>query len=123
MPAWSTRYSTRPALASLIALAISAVMVPLLGLGIRPLGPSNLAYLPSRAIKLGLVINTSKLISSLSNWASRSASPAISAPAALALATLSPSEKTATRNVFPVPAGSEADLLAKLDKEEINFDV
>src|SRR3989344_4331212 len=110
IPKWiilagSTRYSTRPALASLMALGTSVVMVPLLGLGIRPLGPSNLAYLPRRAIKFGLVIKTSKSVCSLSSCASKSASPAMSAPAALALATSSPSAKTATRSVLPVPAG------------------
>src|SRR3989304_6567021 len=66
IPLVSTRYSTFPALASSTALTTSVVTVPLLGLGIRPLGPNPRAYLPRRAITEGVAINTSKLIISLS---------------------------------------------------------
>src|SRR5215467_13061955 len=53
MPVLSTRNSTLPALISLTALATSMVTVPVLGLGIRPRGPSTLPSLPTERIISG----------------------------------------------------------------------
>ena len=67
IPFESTRYSSLPPLDSLIALATSLVTVPLLGLGISPLGPNTRAYLLNLAIREGVVIRISKSIFPLSN--------------------------------------------------------
>ncbi len=56
----STLNSILPALYSLMALARSKVTVPVLGLGISPLGPSSLPSLPSRDITSGVAMATSK---------------------------------------------------------------
>src|ERR1035438_2808074 len=47
----SVRNSTLPALVSLTALATSKVTVPVLGLGIRPRGPSTLPRRPTARIR------------------------------------------------------------------------
>src|ERR1017187_4101383 len=62
MPVLSTRNSTLPALISLIALATSTVTVPVLGLGIRPRGPSTLPSLPTERIMSGVAITASKSV-------------------------------------------------------------
>ena len=56
----STRYSTLPALISLMALVRSMVTVPVLGLGIRPLGPSTRPRRPTTPIMSGVATQTSK---------------------------------------------------------------
>src|ERR1039458_10445922 len=56
IPVLSTRNSTLPALISRIALATSTVTVPVLGLGIRPRGPSTLPSLPTERIMSGVAI-------------------------------------------------------------------
>src|SRR5579862_9213349 len=50
MPVLSTRNSTLPAFTSWTALATSTVTVPVLGLGIRPRGPSTFPSLPTERI-------------------------------------------------------------------------
>src|ERR1041384_2647318 len=62
MPVLSTRNSTLPALISLIALATSTVTVPVLGLGIRPRGPSTLPSFPTERIISGVAITASKSV-------------------------------------------------------------
>src|SRR3984893_456665 len=47
IPAFSTRNSTEPPLAPLIALVTSIVAVPTLGFGIRPRGPRTLPRRPT----------------------------------------------------------------------------
>src|SRR2546429_4953141 len=64
MPALSTRNSTFPAFTSLIALATSKVTVPVLGLGIRPRGPSTLPSFPAERIMSGVAITASKSVRS-----------------------------------------------------------
>src|ERR1700677_3643029 len=59
MPVLSTRNSTLPALISLMALATSTVTVPVLGLGIRPRGPSTFPSLPAERIMSGVAIPAS----------------------------------------------------------------
>ena len=103
----STRYSTLPALISSIALVMSIVTVPLLGLGIRPLGPSTRPRRPTRPIISGVATQTSKS-NQFSFWilAISSSAPTKSAPAFCASVALSPLAKTSTRTVRPVPWGS-----------------
>src|SRR5438105_1077908 len=55
----SVRYSTLPALISLIALATSVVTVPVFGFGIRPFGPSTLPKRPTLFIMSGVAITAS----------------------------------------------------------------
>ena len=62
MPAFSTRNSTWPDLASLTALATFMVTVPSLGFGIRPLGPSTLPRRPTTPIMSGVAMTRSKSI-------------------------------------------------------------
>ena len=60
MPAFSTRNSTWPDLASVTALVTSIVTVPSFGFGIRPLGPSTLPRRPTRPIMSGVAMTRSK---------------------------------------------------------------
>ena len=55
----SRRYSTLPALISVMALATSGVTVPALGEGIRPLGPRTLPRRPTTPIISGVATTTS----------------------------------------------------------------
>src|SRR6266436_3296811 len=105
MPAFSTRNSTAPPLASLIACVTSIVTVPTLGLGIRPRGPKTLPSRPTIPIMSGVAMQRSKLISPLLTCSARSSAPTMSAPAFLASSALAPLAKTATRAVRPVPSG------------------
>ena len=59
MAVLSTRYSTLPALMSAMALATSGVTVPLLGFGMRPLGPRTRPMRPTRPIMSGVATQTS----------------------------------------------------------------
>ncbi len=59
MPAFSTRNSTWPDLASVTALVTSMVTVPSFGLGIRPLGPSTLPSRPTTPIMSGVAMTRS----------------------------------------------------------------
>src|SRR5205807_3287934 len=56
IPVLSTRNSTLPALISLIALAMSVVTVPVLGFGIKPLGPSTLPSFPTERVISGVAM-------------------------------------------------------------------
>src|SRR5258708_17867384 len=58
MPVLSTRNSTLPALISLTALLISAVIVPGLGFRIRPLGSRPLSTLATARILAGVAMNS-----------------------------------------------------------------
>ena len=101
------RYSPLPALNSLTAAATSPVItVPALGVGIRPRGPSTLPSRLTRPIMSWVASDTSK--SSQPSWIFliKSSLPAALAPASLALATLSPWQKTTTRTDLPMPCGS-----------------
>src|SRR2546425_492287 len=60
IPVLSVRNSTLPALISLIALATSNVTVPVLGLGMRPRGPSTFPRRPADFIMSGVAITASK---------------------------------------------------------------
>src|SRR6185503_1050566 len=59
-PVLSTRYSTLPALVSLTAVLTSNVTVPVLGLGIKPRGPSTFPKPPTRRIISGVETTASK---------------------------------------------------------------
>ncbi len=107
MPAFSTRNSTAPPLASLIAVVTSMVTVPTFGFGIMPRGPSTLPRRPTRPIMSGVAMQRSKLISPLFTISNRSSAPTISAPAFFASSALGPLANTATRSVRPEPLGSE----------------
>ena len=63
----STRYSTLPALISRTALPTSKVTVPVLGLGMRPRGPSTFPSLPTDFIMSGVATTASKS-SQFSAW-------------------------------------------------------
>ncbi len=60
MPAFSTRNSTWPDLASVTALVTFMVTVPSFGFGIRPLGPSTLPRRPTMPIMSGVAMTRSK---------------------------------------------------------------
>ena len=96
---------TLPVFASVTALATSAATVPLFGLGIKPRGPSNRAYLPSFAIYCGVAISTSSLILLYQVFLRNSSSPIILAPASLAAECSLSGANTATRISLPVPCG------------------
>ncbi|SKV61799.1 Uncharacterised protein [Mycobacteroides abscessus subsp. abscessus] len=101
----STRKLIFPPLISVTALATSGVTVPVLGFGIRPRGPSTRAIRPTLAIWSGVAMAASK--STQPPWirSIRSSLPTTSAPAAAAASALSPTAKTMTRAVLPVPCG------------------
>src|SRR5271156_2066496 len=63
----SVRNSTLPALISRMPAATSLVTVPVLGLGIRPRGPSTLPRRPTDFIMSGVAIKASKSVQ-LSFW-------------------------------------------------------
>src|ERR1019366_5639989 len=87
----SVRNSTLPALISRMAETTSVVTVPVLGLGIRPLGPSTLPRRPKDFIMSGVAIRASKAVQpSFWIFSTMSSPPANSAPAASASAILSP---------------------------------
>ena len=105
MPAFSTRNSTAPPLASLTAWATFGVTVPTFGFGIRPRGPSTLPRRPTRAIMSGDAMTRSKSMKPPLIFSYRSSAPTTSAPAARASAALASLAKTATRTSRPVPDG------------------
>src|SRR5215467_5458281 len=102
----SVRNSTLPALISFTALAMSKVTVPVLGLGMRPLGPSTLPSLPTDFIMSGVAITASKSVQ-LSFWifSTISSPPTMSAPADSASRTFSPPAITRTFFDLPNPCG------------------
>ena len=59
IPVLSTLKSILPAFTSFTAFATSIVTVPVLGFGIKPLGPKTLPKGPNLPITLGMVIITS----------------------------------------------------------------
>ena len=101
MPAFSTRYSILPPLASLTALPTSNVTVPTLGFGIRPRGPRTRPSLPTAPIMSGVAMTRSKSMKPSWTLATRSSLPAKSAPASRASFSFSPLAKTSTRTVLP----------------------
>src|SRR5918997_4034310 len=107
IPYRSTRYSILPRLISSTARPTSCVTVPLLGFGMSPRGPSTGPSWPTALIWSGVATATSKSIkpSSLMR-AARSSEPTTSAPDSSASLAFSPSAKTATLRVLPVPFGS-----------------
>src|SRR6266404_5977482 len=103
----SVRNSTLPALISFTALAMSKVTVPVLGFGIRPLGPSTLPSLPTDFIMSGVEITASKSVQpSFWIFSTISSPPTKSAPAACASRTFSPLAITRTFFDLPSPCGS-----------------
>src|SRR5688572_8375434 len=93
LPALSILNSTRPALTSRTALAVSSVTVPVFGLGMRPRGPRTLPSLRTSLIASGVAMATSK--------------PTNSAPAAFAASAEGPLlANTRTLTVLPLPCGS-----------------
>ena len=104
-PFLSTRNSILPPLMSLTALPTSGVTVPVLGLGIRPRGPSTRPSRPTLPIMSGVATTASK--SRKPPWirSIRSSEPTKSALAALASSARSPVANTSTRAVLPVPFG------------------
>ena len=103
MPAFSTRYSILPPLASLTAVATSNVTVPTFGLGMRPRGPRTRPSLPTAPIMSGVAMTRSKSRNPSETFATRSSLPAKSAPASRASRSFSPLAKTRTRTVLPGP--------------------
>src|SRR5208283_3111766 len=81
----SARNSTLPALISFTAAPTSMVTVPILGLGISPLGPSTLPSRPTTFIMSGVAISASKAVQ-FSFWifSTISSPPTKSAPASCA---------------------------------------
>src|SRR5215212_868851 len=107
IPYRSTRYSTLPRLMSSTARPTFGVTVPLLGLGMRPRGPRIWPSLPTMLIWSGVATATSNSVKFSSRMrAARSSDPTMSAPASSASRAFSPTAKTATRRVLPVPFGS-----------------
>ena len=106
LPPLSTLNSTRPALTSLTALAVSSVTVPVLGLGIRPRGPRALPSLRTSDIASGVAMATSKSDQPSVHRLIKSSKPTYSAPAALAASAAAPGRaKTSTRTILPLPWG------------------
>src|SRR6478736_3876619 len=100
----STLNSTRPALTALMPAAMSSVTVPDFGFGMRPFGPSTRARVRTCFMASVVAIATSKSSQPSLIFAIRSARPAWSAPAAMALS--ASSVKTMTRTFLPEPFGS-----------------
>ena len=96
---------------SFIALAMSLVTVPALGLGIKPLGPKTLPNFATFGIISGVAISRSNSIFPLLMLSTRSSSPNKSAPAALAFDTFSPLVITAILMLWPVPCGNATVVL------------
>src|SRR6516164_5235852 len=105
LPCRSTRNSILPPLISDTALATSGVTVPVLGLGIRPRGPSTRPSRPTLPIRSGVATTASKSRNPPWIRSIRSSEPTKSAPAARASSARSPVAKTSTRAVLPVPLG------------------
>src|SRR5215210_5587408 len=107
MPYRSTRYSILPRFISSTALLTSCVTVPLFGFGMSPRGPRTGPSWPTAFIWSGVATATSKSMKpSFLIREARSSEPTTSAPASSASLAFSPSAKTATRRVLPVPFGS-----------------
>ena len=99
----SILYSTLPPLTSLMADSTSSVTVPLLGLGMRPRGPSMRASLRTSFIAEVVATATSNSIQPPSISFMRSSRPALSAPAAIADSAWS--VNTTTLTFLPLPLG------------------
>jgi len=80
LPALSILYSTRPALTSLTALAVSSVTVPVLGLGINPRGPSTFPSFRTSAMASGVATATSKSAHPSWHFLINSSNPTCSSP-------------------------------------------
>ncbi len=103
MPAFSTRYSILPPLASFTAVGTSNVTVPTFGFGMRPRGPRTRPSLPTAPIMSGVAMTRSKSRNPSETFATRSSLPAKSAPASRASRSFSPLANTRTRTVLPGP--------------------
>ena len=90
---------------------MSLVTVPVLGFGIVPFGPNIFPRGLTIIIVTGVAITTSKSSSPFLIFSAKSSIPTASAPASNASFACSASAKTATLQVFPVPAGKEIALL------------
>src|ERR1044072_7530992 len=104
-PVLSTRYSTLPALVSLISVATSKVTVPVFGFGISPRGPSTLPSAPTRRIMSGVAMTASKSVQPPLILVTTSSPPTKSAPASSASRSLSPWAITSTVFDLPSPCG------------------
>ena len=111
IPDLSVRYWTCPDFAFLTAFATSFETVPTLGLGIKPFGPRIWPNLLTTFMVSGVAITTSKSKSPFFAISARSSIPTLSAPASRAFLASSPSQKTATFTVFPVPFGKTIEPL------------
>ena len=105
MASLSNLNSTFPFLNSSTALAGSAVTVPLLGLGIRPLVPNIFPNWPILGIKSGVAMAMSKSSQPPLIFSTKSSCPTKSAPAFWADMAASPTAKTKIFPVLPKPAG------------------
>src|SRR2546430_1115533 len=92
LPFLSSLNSTRPALTSRTALAVSSVTVPVFGLGISPRGPSTLPSLRTSDIASGVATATSKSDQPSWHFLTKSSKPTYSAPAALAASAAAPGD-------------------------------
>ena len=86
---------------------MSIVTVPVLGLGIKPLGPNTLPNGPNLPMTLGIVTITSTSVHPDLILSRYSSSPTKSAPASLVSCSLSGVTKAKTFISLPVPWGRE----------------
>jgi hypothetical protein len=96
-------FQSNPPLASCTAWTTSFATVPLLTLGIKPLGPKNLArvgFLVKRLNNSGVVINLSGTNAPLKMSLTSSSPPTTSAPARRAAAPAWPVAKTTRMDAF-----------------------
>ena len=113
-PVLSTLNSTLPFLASSIAFLTSGVTVPVLGLGINPLGPKILPSLATLGIISGVAMTTSNCSTStlpLRISSTSSSPPTRSAPASSASLIFSPLAITITLIGLPNPWGRTTEPL------------
>ena len=88
------------------AFATSNVTVPVLGLGIKPLGPKTRPNLPNIPIQSGVAIKVSNSNQPPEILSIISSAPASSAPASFASVAFTPLAITQTLTVLPSPAGN-----------------
>lgn len=103
MTPFESPFQSKPPLASCTAVVKSSATVPLLTLGINPLGPKNLAragFLVNKLRSSGVVMSLSGLSSPLRISATSSSPPTRSAPAARASLAWAPVAKTTMKEVL-----------------------
>ena len=128
LPPSSLRNSTLPAAYSFTAVGMSSTTVPDLGEGILPCGPRIRPSLDTLRIMAGVATATSKSVQPSEIFLIRSSPPASMAPAALARATSSPSQKAMTFLLTPMPVrqahGPAQGLVGLLDVDaQVHDDV